>query len=130
MADLHQILFNMHVLYSLALGIWATVILARGEPISGHFWGAIVTYALLAAGTLALGLLLLLSGYEPRSGRVLVYVLYMIWLAIIMPGLFSLMNGRDDRQAALAYALLAFFNASTSFSMVQRELVGPWLAQT
>ena len=49
MADFHQILFNMHILYSLALGVWAIVIFARKESISGHFWGAIVTYALLAA---------------------------------------------------------------------------------
>ncbi len=127
MADLHQILFTMHILYSLALGIWATGIFARKVSISGNFWGAILTYALLAAAALLLGIVLLLSGYEPRSSRVLVYVLYMIWLAIIMPGLFSLMSGRDDRQAALAFALLAFFNASTSLSMIQRELVGPWI---
>ena len=87
-----------------------------------------MTYALLAAAILLLGIVLLLSGYEPRSGRVIVYVLYMIWLAIIMPGLFSLTSGRDDRGAALAFSLLAFFNASTSISMIQRELVGPWIA--
>ena len=44
-----------------------------------------------------------------------------------MPGLFSLMSGRDDRQSALAFALLAFFNFSTSLSMIERELVGPWI---
>lgn len=128
MAELHQILFNMHILYSLALAVWAVVAFTRNSSISGNFWGAIATYALLAAGTLLLGIALLLSGYEPRSGRVIVYVLYMIWLAIIMPGLFSLMNGRDDRQAALAFALLAVFNAGTSLSMIQRELVGPWIS--
>lgn len=131
MADFHQILFNMHIFYSLALGIWAAfaAVLARGkESLSGHYWGAVVVYALLAGITLLVGVALLLTGFELRSGRTVVYVLYMLWLAIIMPGLFSLMSGRDDRQAAFAYALLALFNFSTSVSMIQRELIGPWVA--
>ena len=74
------------------------------------------------------GAALLLSGLQPESERVVVYVLYMLWLAIIMPGLFSLMSGRDDQRAALAYALLAIFNFTTSLSMLERGLVGPWIA--
>ncbi len=128
MPEIHQILFNMHILYSLALGVWAAASAARRVPVSGHYLGAVVTYALLAGAALLVGIALLLTGYELRSGRVIVYVLYMLWLAIIMPGLFSLMSGRDDRRAALAYALLAFFNFSTSLSMIERELVGPWVA--
>lgn len=128
MADIHQVLFNMHILYSLALALWAAATAARKETISGHYWGAVVTYALLAGATLLVGIGLLVSGLQPRSGRVVVYALYMLWLAIIMPGLFSLMRGRDDRQAAIAYALLGFFNFSTSLSMMMRELVGPWVA--
>ncbi|MCY3866265.1 MAG: hypothetical protein OXG68_12580 [Chloroflexi bacterium] len=130
MADLHQILFNMHIMYSLALGLWAAYTASRQEAISGHYWGAVLTYALLAAVTLAVGVALLLSGMQPRSERVVVYLLYMLWLAIIMPGLFSLMSGRDDKRAALAYALLAFFNFTTSLSMMERELVGPWVTPT
>jgi hypothetical protein len=127
METIHGILFNMHIFYSLALGIWATVIAAQREPISGNYWGAIMTYALLAGVVLLVGIVMLLSGLQPRSGRVVVYVLYMLWLAIIMPGLFSLMRGRDDRTAAFAFALLAFFNFSTSVSMIERALVSPWV---
>lgn len=118
----------MHIMYSLALCLWAAFMAGKREAISGHYWGAVVTYALLAGLTLLVGAALLLSGLQPRSGRVVVYLLYMLWLAIIMPGLFSLMSGRDDRQAALAYALLACFNFTTSLSMMERELVGPWVA--
>ena len=128
MDAIHEFLFNMHILYSLALGIWATVIAARKQAISGDYWGAMLTYALLAGLILLVGMALLLSGQQPRSGRVAVYILYILWLAIIMPGLFSLMRGRDDRSAAIAFALLAFFNFSTSLSMIERSLVGPWIA--
>lgn len=127
METIHGILFNMHIFYSLALGVWATVIVAQREPISGNYWGAIMTYALLAGAVLLVGIVMLLSGLQPRSGRVIVYILYMLWLAIIMPGLFSLMRGRDDRTAAFAFALLAFFNFSTSISMIERALVTPWI---
>ena len=128
MAAIHQILFNAHILYSLALAVWAAVIAARRDTITGHYWGAILTYAILAAVTLLVGVVMLFTGLQPRSGRIVVYILYMLWLAIIMPGLFSLLRGRDDRSAALAFALLAFFNFSTSLSMIERELVGPWVA--
>lgn len=124
---IHQILFNMQILYSFALGIWATVLAARDESISGNFWGAMLTYAILAGAILAVGIILLLTGMQPRSERVLTYLLYMVWLTVIMPGLFSMLRGRDDRNAGLAFALLALFNASTSLSMVQREIVGPWI---
>ena len=128
MDSIHEILFNTHILYSLALGIWATAIAARKQAISGHYWGAMLTYALLAGVVLLVGIGLLLSGQQPRAGRVAVYILYMLWLAVIMPGLFSLLRGRDDRSAALAFALLAFFNFSASLSMIERSLVGPWTA--
>jgi hypothetical protein len=51
----------------------------------------------------------------------------MVWLVVIMPGLFSMLRGRDDRQAALYFAMLSFFNFFVSLSMWQRGLVGPWL---
>lgn len=131
METAHQILFNTHILYSLALGLWAAIIAARKENIvGGNYWGAMLTYALLAALILLIGIFLLASGYQPRSGRVIVYVLYMFWLAIIMPGTFTMLRGRDDRSAAIAFAILAFFNFSTSISMIERELVGPWIAAT
>ena len=123
--DLHAILFNAHILYSVALGIWAGVTAAREESISGNFWGAVATSAILALIVMVLGVVMTAQGLRPH--RLTIYYLYMLWLIIIMPGLFTLLRGRDDRQAAIAFSILAFFNAATSFSMVQREVVGPWL---
>lgn len=126
-ADIHQILFNMHIFYSLALGFWAIAIAARNEEVSGNYVGAILVYAGLAGVTLVVGLIMLAMGLQPRSGRVVVYILYMLWLSVIMPGIFSMMRGRDDRTAAFAYAVMGLFNFSTSLSMIQRELVTPWV---
>ena len=124
MNDIHNILFNMHILYSIILGIWAAVMAGRNQSISGNFWGAVATSSILAGVVLLVGILMMLTGLRPQ--RLIVYILYMLWLVIIMPGLFTMLRGRDDRQAAIAFSLLAFFNATTSISMLQRSIVSPW----
>jgi hypothetical protein len=123
--DIHSILFNAHILYSIALGLWAGLTAARDESISGNFWGAVATSAILAGLITLFGLVMTLQGLRPQ--RIIIYYLYMAFLIVIMPGLFTMLRGRDDRSAAIAFSILAFFNATTSFSMLQRGIVSPWL---
>jgi hypothetical protein len=125
--DIHSVLFNMHILYSLILGIWSAIMAARNQSISGNFWGAVFTSAILAGVVALVGLIMTLQGL--RVVRTFVYFIYMSWLVIIMPGLFTMLRGRDDRSAAAAFSILSFFNAATSTSMLQRGLVGPWLPE-
>ncbi|MDQ7033734.1 MAG: hypothetical protein Q9P01_02535, partial [Anaerolineae bacterium] len=54
--------------------------------------------------------------------RVMIYFLYMLFLIVIMPGLFSMLHGRDDPKVAWYFVALAIFNASVSFSMQGRDL--------
>lgn len=122
--EIHNVLFNAHILFSLALGLWAALMAAREQSISGNFWGALATGTILAVLVVLVGILMTLQGLRPE--RLTLYYLYMAWLVVIMPGLFTMLRGRDDRSAALAFALLAFFNASVSFSMWQRNVIGPW----
>lgn len=126
LSDLHNILFNAHILYSLALGVWSALMASRNQPISGNFWGAVATITALAGVVALIGIVMTIQGLRPE--RIVTYYLYMSWLVIIMPGLFTLLRGRDDRNAAIAFAILSFFNAATSVSMLQRQIVGPWVA--
>ena len=129
MAEIHSILFNMQILYSVVMGIWAAVMASRNESISGNFWGALVTYTGLAAVIFLIGLVLTAQGLRPGpedNKRLTLYILYMAFLVVIMPGLFSMLRGRDDRSAAIAFSLLAFFNASVSVSLVDRMIVSNW----
>ncbi len=98
---------------------------ARKESISGNYWGAVATGTILAGVVLLIGIIMTVTGL--RTARMVTYYLYMGWLVIIMPGLFSMLRGRDDRSAAIAFSILGFFNAATSISMFQRGIVGPWL---
>lgn len=122
--DLHNILFNAHILYSVALGVWSAIMAFREQPISGSFWGAVATISILAGAVTLLGVVMTLQGLRPE--RIITYYLYMSWLIVIVPGLFTLLRGRDDRNAAIAFSILCFFNAATSFSMLQRNIIGPW----
>ena len=121
---IHNNLFIAHILYSVALGVWAAVMASRKESISGNFWGAVATYSILAGIVTLIGLVMTFQGLRPD--RLEIYFLYMAFLVVIMPGLFSMLRGRDDRSAAIAFAVLAFFNASVSLSMMDRLVTGPW----
>ena len=123
--DLHGILFNAHIIYSLALAVCGAVTAERGGSISGNFWGAVATSALLAGSVLLIGLVMMGQGL--RVERTTIYILYMLWLIVVMPGLFSMLRGRDDHHAAIAFTILCTFNFFVSISMWQRGLVGPWL---
>ncbi|MCK6578601.1 MAG: hypothetical protein L6Q98_10905 [Anaerolineae bacterium] len=125
MNDIHGILFNAHILFSIIMGVWSALMAARNQTISGNFWGAVATITIMAVLVLIVGVVMTIQGLRPE--RLLTYYLYMAWLVVIMPGLFTLLRGRDDRSAAIAFSLLSFFNATTSISMWQRSIIGPWL---
>ncbi len=128
LSDLHTIFFNAHILFSVILGLWSVSMAIRRESISGNFWGAVATITLLGAAVTLIGIIMTAQGLRPE--RLTLYYLYMAWLVIIMPGLFTILRGRDDRDAAIAFGILCFFNAITSFSMLQRGIVSPWLPGT
>lgn len=123
--DLHSILFNAYILFTLALGVWSAVMAARRQSISGNFWGAVATGAILAAVILLVGGVMFAQGL--RIERPGIYFLYMFWLLVIVPGLFTMLRGRDDSSAALAFSLLCIFNFFVAISMAQRGLISPWV---
>lgn len=129
--EIHDILFNMQALYSFGLGIFAVILVARHDPqdapedglLTGGFWGAVVIYVVLNIIVLVIGVILWAQGFVIASeGRIGIYVLYMAFLIVIMPGLFSMLRGRDDLRAGWYFAALAIFNASVSMSVIWRGL--------
>ena len=127
LSDIHGILFNAILIYSGILGVWAIIMSARNRSISGNFWGAIGTLTILSLVTLLVGTVLALRGYLPAAERLQTYFIYMAWIVIIIPGIFTQLRGRDDPSAAMAFALISIFNLFVGLSMQSRGLVGPWL---
>lgn len=120
---LHTVLFYTQMLYSFAIGIYAAWLGAKATPLSGNFWGTIAVYSIVNVVTFVVGLILLFSGYHIQSGdRTFIYILYMLFLIVILPGIFAIMQGRDDKRAALTFGITAMFNAAVSFSMMDRGL--------
>jgi hypothetical protein len=124
MTKIHDFLFTWQMLYSFGLGIYAIVLAARNQDLSGNFWGAVAIYPILNIIILVIGVFLWVSGYTVADAehRVVVYFLYMIFLIVIMPGLYSLLRGRDDAKATWYFVILAIFNVSMSYSMMLRGL--------
>lgn len=127
LSDIHGVFFNAILMFSGILGIWAIGMAARNRSISGDFWGAVAVLSGLSGVTTLIGAVLALRGYHPVDDRLITYFLYMVWLTIIMPGMFTQLRGRDDSSAALAFAMLSIFNLFVGLSMQQRGLVGPWI---
>lgn len=128
--DIHAALFNMQTLYSFIIGIYAAWLGAQEKPLSGNFFGTIAIYAILNVIVLAIGLILLFNDYTVASDeRVFIYILYMLFLIVILPGLFTIMQGRDDRRAAMIFGAFAMFNAAVSYSMFARGLA-TWVLAT
>ena len=124
MATIHDFLFTWQMLYSLMLGIYATVLAARSQELSGNFWGAVAIYPILNIIILVIGIFLWFSGYTIADvgHRVAIYFLYMLFLIVIMPGLYGMLKGREDAKVTWYFVALAIFNASVSYSMVTRGL--------
>lgn len=125
---IHDRLFFAQMVYSFIIGIYAAWLSAGKKPLSGNFFGTIAVYAVLNTIIFVMGIVLLIGGYTIEGGgRVVIYILYMLFLIVILPGLFSIMSGRDDRSAGLTFGMFAMFNAAVSFSMVERGLA-TWIA--
>ncbi len=122
MPQIHAVLNNAYILFSILLGIWSAIQAGRNQPLGGQFWGALATNTLLAALTLGVAVIAALMGIQPRRG---VYFLYAIYFVIVLPGTFALLRGRDDRTAALIYGIVTFFSAGAASRVPL--LTEPWI---
>ena len=100
------------LLFMLALGAWGLWTYLRGEGITGSLWGALVIGEILIVVEGLLGVALFLGGYRPA--RTAVHLLYGVFLAVALPGVFSYTRGRSARGEALIFGLVALFLAGVA----------------
>jgi hypothetical protein len=119
---LHEGLNNAYVLFSFVLGIYAAVLAGRNEPISGNFWGAMLTNTGLAGLVFLVSLILLILGAEAQR---VVYYLYALYFVISLPGLYTILAGNDNRRAAFFFGVVALFNSAAAYR-AGTLLIKPW----
>jgi hypothetical protein len=122
-ATLGTIINTAYVLYCFALGIWAGVIAIRGGTLGGQFWGAMWMSSVLGLMALLAWVGRAIAGEQLRS----VYLLYVLFFIIVLPGTFALMRGRDDRVAAGIFSAVAIFSALAAISAADpsRHVIAP-----
>ncbi len=106
MVELHNTIARTAVLFALALCVWAGWNFIRRESISPSYLGALVIGEGLMLGQGALGVLLLLTGAQPRD---LLHFLYGVLVALAWPAVYIYTHARTSRAEAGWYALVSFF---------------------
>src|SRR5579864_5941353 len=112
-------------MFCFLLGFWVMLLTIRNQPIGGSFWGAYTIGAVIPLVLLIVTVLLQLGGMPPARGWL--YYLYLAFFVIVLPGTFSLLQGRDDRTAAAIYMAVILFTALTS--LTRSELLTNYAAQ-
>ena len=122
-ATLGTIINTAFVLYCFALGIWSGIIAIRGGTLGGQFWGAMWLSSVLGVLALLAWLGRAFTGESLRS----VYLLYVLFFIIVLPGTFALLHGRDDRVAAAIFSGIAIFSALAAISAADpsRHVIAP-----
>ncbi|PJF44102.1 MAG: hypothetical protein CUN55_05675 [Phototrophicales bacterium] len=101
-----------YILFSAILGVYAAVLAGQNQALSGNFWGAMWTNTFLASAVFIVTIILSLLGEPPQRT---VYYLYTFYFAISLPGVYAIMQGNDNRNAALAFGIVALFNSAAAY---------------
>jgi hypothetical protein len=103
---LHDRLAQAMLLFTAIAGVWGLVLALRRRPVDGAYWGILASAELLFLAQALVGLALWLGGARPPR---IIHLLYGAVSVLTLPGYYVLSRGRDDRRAALTYALLCLF---------------------
>jgi hypothetical protein len=113
--EFHRLLSNSIWLFFLMLGLWGLIRAFRQQPVDGSYFGALVIGELIYLLEAILGAILYFTPSGPASW---IHILYGVFSAIFLPGLFTYLKGDDSNRAQWAYALGALF----MFGLVLRSI--------
>jgi hypothetical protein len=102
--SVHGFLADAVILYTLILGIWGVSSSALGQGISEPYWIALALGEMLLMTQGLLGAFLWSQGQQPAQGA---HVLYGAAPALVIPAVYIITRGREDRKQALAYGIMA-----------------------
>jgi hypothetical protein len=114
---IHDRLAYTAMMYIAVVGIWGFIRFFRREGIDSNYWGALVIGEFLILAQVGLGVYLWLSGYRPSRLDQIVsgintHIFYGVVVSLIIPSLFALTRGRDNRSTLPVYGAGLLFLAA------------------
>src|SRR5690606_34883328 len=101
-----RLLFTILLFFG-AMTLWGLFNYLRGQSVSDHYFGALVSRELLMLAQSLIGVALWIGGFmAPRHS---IHVLYGLIAVLTLPGTYTYMRGRDGRTEQLVYALVCLF---------------------
>jgi len=114
LAQVHGGLANACLIFSLLIGGFSFWAYFRNLGVDGNLWGILAMGEVLYVAQGLLGLTLYFTTRVLPEGWRWVHILYGVVLVISLPGAFAYSRGKDDRRAALVYAIVGLFLAGVS----------------
>jgi heme A synthase len=109
---LHSRLFVTSLIFSLIIGVYG-LWRWRGGGVDGNMFGMLALGEGLYAIQAIIGVVMALNGLAPARG--IVHYLYGVIMIIAIPGIYLFTRGRNGKNEALLYAMMAFFLAGVAF---------------
>src|SRR6266852_5002330 len=103
---IHRQLANTGILYMFACGAWGLYMAWRKRPMDANYRGMLALGYALGDVIGLLGVLMLLSGAQPRDP---LHILYGLLTALSLPAAAGYLQTRSDDRKPLIYALVSFF---------------------
>ena len=115
LSQIHSVLAQSMILYSLAYGLWGLYNYVRKVGPSGSYWGTLMVAELLYIAQGVAGAVLYLQGLRPARG---VHLLYGVLALITVPAAYAYLRGQDDRRVSLVFGLVGLFLAGVALRAI------------
>ncbi|MBI5081899.1 MAG: hypothetical protein HZB17_11410 [Chloroflexi bacterium] len=109
---LHSRLFITSLIFSLIIGVYG-LRRWRNSGVDGNMFGMLALGEGLFVVQAIIGVVMALNGASPARG--IVHYLYGVIMIIAIPGIYLFTRGRNGKNEALLYAMMAFFLAGVAF---------------
>lgn len=108
---IHERLFTVGTIYSLAVGVWALYLAFTKRDLNSSFWGALVINEFIFIAQGIVGASMWIDGLRPARS---VHLLYGVLSVIVLPSAFAFTKGGATRREAATYGLICLFLAGVA----------------
>jgi len=119
-SDIHAVLANAAIMFSLILGLWGLWRFFRKEGLDSGYWGSLVIGEILVLLQGFLGAYLFFIAGRDLT-RPAIHILYGVVAAILIPSTFAFTRGRESRKEMLIYGVVLLFLAAI---LVRAKMTG------